>query len=210
MPSSDNSRRGQRPEADQQQSNPAYAGDATRNIDKGDESTARGAATDNATRRRDPDQIPSWLPPLGFTEKLDLLLLRTLVFNMLRTVGIDREELNIQNMCTRAYESVLAIENSPYGERHPLLQQWRQIFARLADQRVKDLLISEEQMLSILPYYHPRRWPRNWSLMPPPPVPADTAMSQPSASQGYGPSDSAEGGDRMDVDMSSQQLVSRP
>jgi len=201
MPSSASSQRGQRPAPDQDQSNPAYADNATKNNDKDDEPAVTGAATGSATHRPDPDQIPAWLPPLGFPEKIDLLLLRHLVFKMLRTVGIDRDELNIRHLCTGAYESVLAIENSSYGERHPLLQQWRQVFTRLADQRVKGLLISEEQMLSILPYYHPRRQSRKWLLTPPPLVAADTATSLTATGQGSGISDFVEGEDRMDLDM---------
>ncbi|KAK5093120.1 hypothetical protein LTR70_004945 [Exophiala xenobiotica] len=201
MPSSASSQRGQIPAADQDQSNPDYADNATVNNDKDHEPAATSAVNDNATTKRDPDKIPPWLPPLGFSEKIDLLLLRSIVFKMLRTVGIDRDELNIRHMCTGAYESVLAIENSSYGERHPLLPQWRQVFTRLADHRVKDLLIIEEQMLSILPYYHPRRQSRRWSLTPPPLVPADTATSLTATGQGSGAPDFTEGEDRMDVDM---------
>lgn len=202
MPSYASSQRDQRPAADQARSNPASADDAAMSKDKHHEPAATKSASLSADiTRRDPDEIPPWLAALGFPNKADLVLLRTLLYKMLNTVGIDRDELNIQHLCTAAYESVIAIEDGSYGEKHPLLPQWRQILRRLTDHRDKDLLISEEQMLSILPYYHARRQPRKWSLRPPSLVSAETVMSETSAGQGDGMSDAVADEDRMDVDM---------
>lgn len=198
--SSDNAQSERRPRADQQRSNPTRAEDHKRNDKQVDNPTATVTKNENLTTRGDSGPIPAWLPPLGFTDRLDLLLLRFLVFRMTETVGIDREELNIRHMCTLAYEQVQAIENSERGEKNIYLPRWRQIFVRLGEQRKKSLLISEEQMLSILPWYHPRVWPRNWSLTPPLLVSAPPTTSSPSASQEHDTSSSVVDQDRIDVD----------